>query len=107
MLIHQFGDRLAEDKKKGKGERLTRIVLSPRQIFFALFVRFARIREGEVRAVGRGELERCAAQVEVALGEGDFNARLFEKSPDAIVDIAFDLRVAARPVRPDEQAKVE
>jgi hypothetical protein len=53
------------------------------------------------------EAQGGIAQIEVALREGDFDAGLFEETPDVIIGLAFDLRMTARPVRPDEQTKVE
>src|ERR1041384_430794 len=61
---------------------------------------------GHVVGVQR-HVERTAAHDEFMLRVGDFNAGLFEESPDAIVDVALDLRVAARAFRIDEQAEVE
>src|SRR5215212_2944800 len=55
----------------------------------------------------RVEAERAGAQVDVALRVGYLDAGLAEEARDPVVDVALDGGVAARPVRPDEEAELE
>src|ERR687895_70851 len=52
------------------------------------------------------EAERAAAQVQVELRRGNLDALFEEELADAVVDVAAYLRVAARPVRPDEESEI-
>src|SRR5215208_3201767 len=53
------------------------------------------------------EAGRAGAEVDVALREGDFDAFFFEEAVDVVAQRALDDEVAARLVRPDEEAEVE
>src|SRR5207237_5173085 len=52
-------------------------------------------------------VERAAAHVQFVLRVRDFDVRLFEELPDAIIDVTPDLHITARAIRPDEQPKIE